>query len=81
MAFIWPSKMAERVGASAAGSARPLWRSSLRLTWCLQGQLIHYRITARVQTRSRFLILLLVNELVAKLLLGFFCIFKCYVDV
>lgn len=75
MAFIWPSKMAERVGASAAGSARPLWRSSLRLTWCLQGQLIHYRIThrARVRTRSRFLILLLVNELLAKL---FFVLFE-----
>lgn len=32
MAFIWPTKMAARVGASAASSARPLWRSSVQLS-------------------------------------------------
>lgn len=40
MAFVWPTKMAARVGASAAGSARPLWRSSVQLMWCLQERLI-----------------------------------------
>ena len=44
MAFIWPTKMAARVGATAAGSARPLWRSSVQVwwRWCVQEPVILY---------------------------------------
>lgn len=48
MAFIWPTKMAARVGATAAGSARPLWRSSVQVWWwwCVQEPVILYNSEA-----------------------------------